>query len=62
MGQVMFAAGAMLMTMAVLLLIIASFAEKINIQVLNRMLLVGTCIVIIGAILALTGELISQVI
>lgn len=61
MGQVMFAAGAMLMTMAVLLLIIASFAEKINIQVLNRMLLVGTCIVIIGAILALTGELISQV-
>ena len=62
MGQVMFAAGAMLMTMAVLLLIIASFAEKINIQVLNRMILVGTCIVIIGAILALTGELISQVI
>lgn len=62
MGQVMFAAGAMLMTMAVLLLIIASFAEKINIQVLNRMIMVGTCIVIIGAILALTGELISQVI
>ena len=62
MGQVMLAAGAMLMTMAVLLLIIASFAEKINIQVLNRMILVGTCIVIIGAILALTGELISQVV
>lgn len=58
----MLAAGAMLMTMAVLLLIIASFAEKINIQVLNRMILVGTCIVIIGAILAIAGELISQVI
>lgn len=61
MGQVMFAAGAMLMTMAVLLLINASFAEKINIQVLNRMLLVGTCIVIIGAILTIAGELISQI-